>query len=106
MTGVVIRPHFDSNGKDYAIERVQDCTPIIEWNAQARAEEQRSDWGRHKARIPNVVLLQWLDEEHRRGNASLRMFTKEFDELIGRKLEDPEWFYLRVDRPALQMGWR
>ncbi|VIO73892.1 hypothetical protein [Bradyrhizobium ivorense] len=102
---VMIRPHFDPNGNDFAIERVQDCTPILEWNERARKEEQRSDWGRHKARIPNVVLLKWMDEEHKRGNTTLRMFSKEFDELIFRKLEDPDYFYLRVDRPALQVGW-
>lgn len=103
---VAIRPHFDSNGKDYAIERIQDCTDILEWNAQARTQEQHSDWGRHRARIPCVVLIQWMDEEHRRGNTRLRMFSPEYNALVERKLQDPEWAYLRVDKPKLQVGFR
>ena len=71
MDGVLIRPHLDSNGRDLAIEHVQDVEPILEWNRQARRDEQRSDWGRHVARIPNVIYVKWLNEEHARGNTSL-----------------------------------
>ena len=63
------------------------------------------DWGRHVARIPNVIYVRWFDEEHARGNTSLRMFTPEFDQVVQRKLRNPEWAYLRTDRPALQAGW-
>jgi hypothetical protein len=66
---------------------------------------QPSDWGRHVAKIPNVIYVKWLDEEHARGNTDLRLFTPEFDEVVERKLKDPDWFYLRTDRPALQAGW-
>jgi hypothetical protein len=76
----------------------QDVEPILERNAQLRGERQRGDWGRHVATIPNVILLKWLNEAHARGNSGLRMFTKEFDELVARKLEDPEWKFLRTDR--------
>jgi hypothetical protein len=105
MTGVLIKPHLDSNGKDLAIEHVQDVEPILEWNRAARSDEQRGDWGRHVARIPNVIYVQWLHEEHARGNTSLRMFTSEFDLIVQKKLSDPEWAYLRTDRPNLQAGW-
>jgi hypothetical protein len=76
----------------------QDVEPILERNAALRSEPQRSDWGRHVATIPNVILLRWLNEEYARGNISLRMFTKEFQELVARKLRDSEWKYLRTDR--------
>jgi hypothetical protein len=102
---VLLRPHFDTNGKDYAVEHVQDVEPILEWNKEARTQDQPSDWGRHVGRIPNVILIRWLNEEHARGNTSLRMFSPEFDQLIWKKLQDPEWIYLRVDKPALQAGW-
>jgi hypothetical protein len=105
MEGVLIRPHLDSNGRDLAIEHVQDVAPILEWNSQARSDEQRSEWGRHVARIPNVVYVKWLNEEHARGNTSLRLFTPEFDALVQTKLDDPEWAYLRTDKPKLQAGW-
>ncbi|MBR1122111.1 hypothetical protein JQ628_11345 [Bradyrhizobium lablabi] len=100
-----VRFHLDSNGQDLTVQHVQDVEPILEWNRAARTEQQRSDWGRHVARIPNVIYVRWLDEEHRKGNTSLRMFTPEFDAIVQRKLEDPEWAYLRVDKPALQVGW-
>lgn len=105
MDGVLIRPHLDSNGRDIAIEHVQDVAPILEWNRRARGDEQRSEWGRHVARIPNVIYVKWLNEEHARGNTSLRLFTPEFDAIVQRKLDDSDWAYLRTDRPRLQAGW-
>jgi hypothetical protein len=76
----------------------QDVEPILERNARLRGERHRGDWGRQVATIPNVILLKWLNEEHARGNGGLRMFTSEFDELVARKLADPEWKFLRTDR--------
>jgi hypothetical protein len=61
-------------------------------------EPQKSDWGRHVATIPHVILVQWLNEEWARGNIGLRMFSPEFNALVKRKLEDPDWKYLRTDR--------
>jgi len=40
----------------------QDVEPILEHNAALRRESQKSDWGRHVATIPNVILLRWLNE--------------------------------------------
>ena len=105
MDGVCIRPHFDSNGRDLAIEHIQDVEPVLRWNHESRRDEQRSDWGRHVARIPNVIYVRWLHEEHRKGNVNLRMFSPEFDLIVQKKLADPEWAYLRTDRPKLQSGW-
>jgi hypothetical protein len=105
MNGIVLRPHLDGNGKDLAIEHIQDVEPILQWNDRARGDEQHCDWGRHVARIPNVIYVRWLNEEHARGNVALRMFTPEFDQIVQKKLGDPEWAYLRTDRPKLQAGW-
>lgn len=106
MSELLVNAHLDSNGQDLAIEHVQDVEPILDWNREARREDQNSDWGRHVARIPNVIYIKWFDEEHSRGNVNLRLFSKEFDEIVQRKLQDPEYAYLRVDRPKLQAGWR
>jgi hypothetical protein len=76
----------------------QDVEAILERNAALRGEPQKSDWGRHVATIPNVILVRWLNEEYARGNTSLRMFTREFDEIVERKLRDPDWAYLRTDK--------
>lgn len=100
-----VKFHLDSNGKDLAVEHLQDVEPILEWNKLARTEEQHNDWGRHIATIPNVLYVKWLDEEHARGNTTLRMYSKEFDAIVHKKLYDPEYAYLRTDKPALQAGW-
>jgi len=105
MGEVLIRPHLDSNGRDLAIEHLQDIEPILAWNKESRRDEQNSDWGRHIARIPNVIYVKWLNDEHARGNTALRPFSPEFDAIVQEKLGDPEWAYLRTDRPALQVGW-
>lgn len=99
------RIHLDKNGQDLAVESIQDVEPILDWNKWSRTQEQKSDWGRHIARIPNVIYVQWLNEEYAKGNTTLRMYSKEFDALVARKLKDPEWAYLRVDKPSLVMGW-
>jgi hypothetical protein len=100
-----VKVHLDPNGKDITIEQSQDVEPILDWNAEARRDEQRSEWGRHVARIPNVIYVRWLDDEHRKGNTSLRLFTPEFDQIVRKHLHDPDWAYLRTDRPALTAGW-
>ena len=105
MSGLAIRPLFDADGSTLAIVHVQDVEPILEANKVKRTQEQRSDWGREVADIPNVIYVQWLNEEHARGNTDLRLFTPEFDAIVQKKLQDPEWAYLRTDKPALQAGW-
>jgi hypothetical protein len=106
MGELFVHPHFDSNGRDLAIEHVQDVAPILAWNREARRDESQGDWGRHIARIPNIIYVRWLNEEHARGNTSLRLFTAEFDQIVQTKLDDPDWAYLRTDRPKLQIGWK
>ena len=78
MDGLLVIPHLDSNGRDLAIEHVQDVEPILAWNREARRDEQHGDWARHVARIPNVIYVKWLDEE---------------PEQLARQLEDrfPAW---------------
>src|SRR5262249_17031694 len=79
------------------VASMQDVEPILERNKALRSMPQKSDWGRHVASIPNVILVKWLNEEHARGRTDLRLFSREFDELVQRKLADPEWKYLRTD---------
>ena len=98
--------HLDSNGQDLAIEHIQDVEPILERNKTLRTLEQtKTDGLREVAEIPNVILIQWLDEAHAKGNTDLRMFSAEFDLLVKKKLQDPDWAYLRTDKPALVVGW-
>lgn len=98
--------HIDESAANFTFKRSQDVEDIIEANKVDQSVSQRSDWGRLKARIPNIFLEQWLNEEYRRGNVNLRLFTPEFDKLIDRKLQDPDWRFLRTDKgEASQAGW-
>jgi hypothetical protein len=76
-------------------ETIQDVAPILERNQALRGEPQRSDWGRHVATIPNVLIVKWLNEE---GADVLRMGSAEFGRFIRRKLNDPDWRHLRTDK--------
>ena len=100
-TPVLVRPHFDADGQTLTIEHWQDVEDILENNAALRKETQRSDWGRHVASIPNIYIVRWMDEAWNRGH-QVMPFTKEFDEIVARKLKDPEWSFLRTDSQASQ----
>jgi hypothetical protein len=88
---------FDRVERKIIASATQDVEPILAGNHVLRGQPQRSDWGRHIATIPNVILLRWLNEEYVRGNTQLRMFTRQFDELVAKKLRDPDWKFLRTD---------
>jgi hypothetical protein len=94
--------HVDQADKTLTINRVQDVEPIIDLNKYLQTIKQQSDWGRHVAQIPNIFVEKWLREEWDRGNLSLRPFTPEFDELVDRKIKDPDWKFLRVDSQQVQ----
>lgn len=99
----LVHPDVD---KGFIIERWQDCEAIVENNKRLQKEAQRSDFMRHTASIPNVIIERWLNEELQRGNVGLRLFSEEFNRVIFRKLRDPEWKWLRTDakNPSF-MGW-
>lgn len=95
MSGVVARVHLDSGGNSLTIEHVQDVEPILARNKALRAQPQRSDWGRHIATIPNVILVRWMNED---GVNVLGMSSEEWGAFVRKKLADPDWRHLRTDR--------
>lgn len=99
------RFHTDASEDSITVESVQDVEAIIERNKMLQGIDQKSDWGRHVATIPNIFLERWLNEEHARGNVGLRLHTREFDALVQRKLQDPDWRFLRTDKKGVQAGW-
>jgi hypothetical protein len=80
-------------------ERTQDVEAIIENNKRLQNEEQRRDvpW-RHVASIPNIIMEKWLREEWERGNHGIKWSSPEMDDLVQKKLQDPDWAYLRTDK--------
>jgi len=87
---VTVKTLYHADGSEITIQRVQDVEPILEHNKHLRTVEQRSDWGRHRYSIPNVVLEGWLTDEWNRGNVAMQWGTDEFFELVERKMKDPE----------------
>jgi len=85
----------------YSTDDVED---ILEHNKQLRTMDQPSDWGRHIARIPNIICTKWLNECWQRGR-DIRYLSAEWDALVARKLKDPEWAYLRTDAPSRVVGY-
>lgn len=105
MKEVHRRYFVDQSENKVTFVNVQDAEPILDANANDRAEEQTSDWGRKIGRIPNTLLLKWYYDEIHRGNTTLQMYSKEFDQLILKKLEDPDYAYLRTDKkPTIITG--
>lgn len=84
--------------RSVAVYSHDDVEAILEHNKVLRSLPQKSDWGRHVASIPNVISVKWLNEEFQRGNTELRFLSPEWDALVQRKLNDPEWSYLRTDK--------
>ena len=95
MSGTHTRLTLDRGEKLIVAETVQDVEPILERNKQLQSEPQKSDWGRHIGTIPNVILVKWLYEE---GANVWRMSSHEFGTFLRRKLNDPDWRYLRTDK--------
>ena len=79
-----------------ATERIQDCEAILEENKRMQnGEKQVGDW-RLTSQIPLVIIEKWLNEAWMRGQVGLKMADREFDEIIMRKLRDPDWKWLRT----------
>jgi hypothetical protein len=93
---------FHADGDKFHIEKIQDVEPILENNALMRSTPQKSDWGRQVASIPNVIYYKWFNEAYERGQTTIKMFGPEMDEIVERKLKDPEWAYLRTDSAIVQ----
>lgn len=86
------------------VASVDDVEEILDNNKRLQAIEQKSDWGRHIADIPPVILVRWLNEEYQKGNAGIRWSSEEFTQIVKRKLQDPEWKYLRTDCRTSMVG--
>jgi hypothetical protein len=89
--------HFDRSDNSFTFQRVQDVEAILENNKRLQTEQHRSDWGRHIASIPNVVLEKWINDD---GVNYLALPKDEFARLVKRKLRDPDWAWLRTTDKA------
>jgi hypothetical protein len=95
MSEVFSRLTLDRSERLIVSERIQDVEPILERNKALQTIPQKSDWGRHVASIPCVIIEKWMNEE---GVDLLRMSGEEFARFIRKKINDPDWRHLRTDK--------
>jgi hypothetical protein len=106
-SGIILQPRYDHESKSLIIGQWQDVEDIIEMNKRlANEPKPKSDWGQHYATIPHNIRFKWWIEETG-GNPDMPIFSARFEnEIVAKKLEDPEWRALRVDLGcAFQLGW-
>ena len=60
------RFHFNPSDDTFTLNTVQDCKPILDWNAMARSEgagwSPSREWV-HVGRVPTILLRKWQREE-------------------------------------------
>lgn len=96
---------YHADGSELTIMRVQDVEPILEHNKQLQTIEQKSDWGRHRYSIPNVILEGWLNEEWARGHVDLQYGSEEFYQMVELRMQDPANRAWRVDCANAFLGF-
>lgn len=89
---------YHNDGETVAIETRQDVSKLLDLNRRLRNEFQGyKDEGEHHhhlyARIPPVVITQWRNE-------GIDIFDPDHADMVKKKLNDPEWRYLRTTE-----GW-
>ena len=91
--GVVSEFHYDESEDKTTVNVVQDCEPIIEKNKALQSESPDNVLGRRIASIPLVVVQKWMQED---GVNFLALPKHEKGKYLRRKLNDPEYRYLRT----------
>ena len=99
LTGVRTYHSYDHDSRVTTIEETQDVTAIIEKNkALHNTDHQKigikQEW-MHAATIPVVIQMKWLRED------GIDIFNPDDMPRILRKLNDPEYRYLKVGSAKL-----
>ena len=94
--GVTTTFHYDPDGDKTIIETSQDVEPILEQNRRAQSLNDGYSPSRELKRvasIPLVVVQKWMQDD---GVNFLALGKQEKRAYLRRKLNDPEWQYLRT----------
>lgn len=89
---ITSRFHRESDG-GFTIQSRQDVEPILDHNKALQNTPQKSDWGRHIASIPLIIIDKWSKED---GVNVLAMGKDEAAKYLKRKLADPDWRWLKT----------
>lgn len=87
------RLHYDWAEENLVVERRQDVEPILNFNKKLYTHNDGYSPDRtlrRVASIPNVVIEQWETQE------GINVYTKEGWERVKRKLNDPDYLFLRT----------
>jgi hypothetical protein len=93
--------HDPMNPDSMTIQTTYDCTDVIEANKQKVADNRHQRFGsemmHHFAEIPNGVVVKFKKD------FNIDVFSKEPEQRrrLLRKLEDPEWKYLKTTTAKL-----
>ncbi len=100
LSGITEYFDYDHTSDTMTIQTVQDVTPIIEFNKAL--QKDTSYWSKgvkkefvHAARIPNNIINKWLIED------GIDVFNPQHKERVRRKLNDPDYRYLRTSNNKL-----
>lgn len=91
-TGQVTDVKFDSDGRIIVRSR-QECDDVLWLNKEQRNSGEGRDTrglGTMVARIPNAIVAKWLTED------GIDIWGGECQAELARKLNDPDWAYLRT----------
>ena len=83
--------YIDGDGSKFHVRRTYDVEPALKRNQKLRengAGKGETFW--HIGSIPTVILEQWARE------AGVNVMGPEMDEIIKRKLLDPDFQKLRI----------
>lgn len=92
LTGMRAWHVYDEAENRTAIRTEADVAPVLERNKRLQNEPYRHDFWWRVASIPLIVAHKWLVED------GLNIFDPAHADGLRRKLNDPDWRWLRTSR--------
>lgn len=92
INGLVTEFHSDAMDDAVTIRRVQDVQPILEANKRLYSQDDGYTPSRDLKRVASIplsVIEEWMKE-------GINIFDKNCAAAIRRKLNDPQYLYLRT----------
>lgn len=94
VTGLKTFHEYDHDERETTISYEQDVEGLLDYNKEIQKADltsykrKRDIW--HAAQIPEGIILKWRSEE------GIDVYNPQHWERIRKKLNDPDWKYLRT----------
>lgn len=88
-----VKTYMEVEGEKTHVTKTQDVEASINRNkalANHNGKDIRSEAYNHVATIPDIIIAKWRMEE------GIDIFNPDHAEAVKKKLNDPEWRYLRT----------